>query len=112
MLSSCFMRVLDGAVSETLYQPGAIEYCDDQGIAPRVAMHEGTTRNLQAGAYTYINDNIGLHRVGNPNRWKGAMSLHIYAPGWDTVPLFDEYVRPPPSDAGGAEFEVDGWGDF
>ena len=106
------MRVLDGAVDETSYKPEAVEFSDDIGIAPRVAQHEGTTRTLEAGAYTYINDDQGVHRVGNPNRAKGAISLHVYAPGWSTVQLFDEYVPPPPCDAGGAEIDVDGWGDF
>ena len=57
-----------------------------------------------------IDDDIGLHKVGNATRER-AMSLHIYAPGWETVQLYDETMPPEVTDAGGAAIDVDAWGD-
>ena len=100
------MLVLDGELRETLYEPRSI-IGDDA-----VAADEGHSRALAAGTYTYINDHIGLHKVGNPSSTDRAVSLHVYAPGWRTVQLYDETRRPAETDAGGAPLEVDGWGDF
>lgn len=61
------------------------------------------------GGYAYINDTQGLHKVGNASATQGAVSLHVYAPGWSTVNTYDEEV---PTDAGGAPLDYDGWGDF
>ena len=104
MPSSCFMLVLDGALTETVYESSAFIGQD------AVALNEGHSRTHSAGAYTYINDRVGLHKVENATRDR-AMSLHIYAPGWKTVQLYDEVQRPELTDASGASFEV-GWGDF
>jgi len=105
--SSCFMRVLEGELSETLYDNSAILGED------KVLAAAGAERTLEAGDYTYIDDNKGLHKVGNASGTTGAMSLHIYAPGWSTVQLYDEEVVQPPTDAGGAPLlNLDAWGDF
>ena len=104
--SSCFMRILEGTLVETLYEPSAI--IDES----RVMAAAGKRTHLGAGGYKYINDHQGVHKVGNESTSEGAMSLHIYAPGWKVVGLYDEYVEPPASDAGGAELNMDAWGDF
>ena len=103
--SSCFMRILEGELTETLYPPDAI-------IGPdTVAAHEGHSRKLSAGGYTYIDDSYGLHKVGNASRAR-AISLHVYAPGWKTVQLYDETERPEATDASGAPLEALCFGDF
>ena len=98
------MLVLDGALTETVYASNAI-------IGPdSVAMDGGMATVHHAGAYTYIDDDIGLHKVGNATRER-AMTLHIYAPGWETVQLYDETMPPEVTDAGGVAIDVDAWGD-
>ena len=100
--SSCFMRILEGELTETLYTPDSI-------IAPdAVAASEGHSRTLPAGAYTYIDDSFGLHKVGNSSK-SPAISLHVYAPGWKTVQLYDEAER---TDASGAALDALTFGDF
>jgi len=103
--SNCFMLVLEGELEETLYPPDA--RLSDGGVSHRGRVERrGSTRALRAGQAGYINDAIGLHKVGNACASQRAISLHVYAPGWSAPPLFDEV------DAGGAPFDVDGWGDF
>ena len=60
----------------------------------------GTTRVHGVGTLMYINDSVGLHKVGNPTGGR-SVSLHIYAPGWKQCPVFEEVL--PEVDAGGAE---------
>jgi len=97
--SNCFMAILEGELYETLY--GVEEVDGDRVIG------EGRKVVLRAGASHYINDDFGVHKVGNssPN---GAVSLHVYAPGWNAVQIFAEE----PVDASGAPINTDGWGDF
>ena len=69
----------------------------------------GKTRLHGAGALAYINDSVGLHKVANTSGSR-AVSLHVYAPGWQRPPLYDEIL--PEVDAGGAEIDACAWGDF
>jgi len=39
-----------------------------------------------------------------------AVSLHVYAPGWQRPPFYEEIL--PEVDAGGAEIDACAWGDF
>jgi predicted metal-dependent enzyme (double-stranded beta helix superfamily) len=103
--SNCFMRVLEGTLVETLYEPSAI-HADCGSVATIL----GQPRMMAEGSYTYINDAMGVHKVGNASSTEGAISLHVYAPGWSTVQIYDEPA--PPVDASGAPLEMDGWGDF
>lgn len=101
--SNCFMRILEGELCETFYESRHVLGSD------RVAADGGAERMLPAGAYAYINDEIGVHKVGNASGTERAVSLHVYAPGWKTVQLYDEVE---PADAGGAALNLDAWGDF
>lgn len=97
--SNCFMLVLEGELTETTWADADI---DREG--GRVTGH-GSARRLAAGARAYINDELGVHKVGNL-AGQPAVSLHVYAPIWKSSPMFDE-----PTDAAGAPFDA-GWGDF
>lgn len=98
--SNCFLTVLHGQLSETIYEHHQIRADAVLGI--------GQTRALNAGVTGYINDDVGVHKVGNPSNTMGAISLHVYAPGWAKVQTYVEEL----TDAGGAPIDSDSWGDF
>jgi len=105
--SNCFMRVLEGKLMETRYEQDAID-------GERVYSREGRQTLLDTGSYAYINDEQGVHKVGNASASEVAISLHVYAPGWQTVQLYEESadLREAETDASGVSFDIDGWGDF
>ena len=82
-----------------------------------VAAFDGRVTRLSPGDYTYINDSMGLHKVGNVSQTERATSLHVYAPGWKVVNTYDEVPtsvaqQDVETDASGVPLDVDGWGDF
>jgi len=96
--SNCFMLILEGELTETVFDVN--EIADD-------TVSGGQSRTLVAGSTGYINDSYGVHKVANLTD-RPAMSLHVYAPGWSAVALYDENT-----DAGGAPIDdLDAWGDF
>jgi len=96
--SNCFMLILEGELSETVYDVDEIADGTVTG---------GHSRTLAAGSTGYINDSYGVHKVANMTD-RRALSLHVYAPGWSAVALYDENT-----DAGGAPIDdLDAWGDF
>ena len=100
------MRVLDGTLKETRYDSEAL--LEDH----RVNSAAGRAHILGAGDYAYIDDNHGVHKVGNASADYGATSLHVYAPGWRTCDIFDEALATnEPIDASGAAIDVYSWGD-
>ena len=100
--SNCFMLVLDGELTETRYPPDALVE------ARAVDRDAGVHTVLRAGQTAYINDDIGVHKVANSSSSQRALSLHVYAPKWSAVPLYDEVEL----DGGGAPLDLDAWGDF
>ena len=137
--SNCFLMVLEGSLAETVYGEEAV-LPDGQSVDARlgrtriisagaVACAGATIRTrwkdvsrprphsspLPGGsAAADINDSMGIHKVANPTHAR-AVSLHVYAPGWKRAPLFEEMrfeEKFPEVDAGGAELEIDSWGDF
>ena len=97
--SNCFMAILEGQLTETRYDPADI---DDDRVTSA-----GRATALPAGSTAYINDDCGVHKVGNESATVPAVSLHIYAPGWSAVQTYAEE----PTDASGAPIDAD-WGDF
>lgn len=98
--SNCFMLILEGELTETTYDPDTIAQAAAEVRGP------GHTHQLVAGSTGYINDSYGVHKVANQTD-RRAMSLHVYAPGWSAVSLYEEAT-----DAGGAPIDIDAWGDF
>lgn len=63
----CWMRVIEGEVEERLYE-------DRDG-----AMVELSKSRYEEMDVAFVDDNIGLHSIGNPFE-RGAMTLHLYSP--------------------------------
>jgi cysteine dioxygenase len=65
----CYVKVLSGSVQETIY--------DIKGADIPVFRREAI---LNTGELFYIDDSLGIHRLGNPSKNHGAVTLHLYTP--------------------------------
>ncbi|OZJ04624.1 hypothetical protein BZG36_02062 [Bifiguratus adelaidae] len=97
--SHCVMKVLDGALTETLYEwpdccksrdnsSGVDITCPDTDVedcceAARL-MHVKKLTTLDRDDITYMHDKLGLHRITNPLVSRGSVSLHLYTPPYET----------------------------
>lgn len=99
--SHCFMKVLDGGVEESLYHwPDKTEdnnnnsknndNFNDNNNKSDCGMKLKKPREVHTEGILYINDSIGLHRIGNPNLTKKAVTMHIYSPPITECHRFDE----------------------
>ncbi|KAH8821739.1 RmlC-like cupin domain-containing protein [Xylogone sp. PMI_703] len=66
----CLMRVLQGTLRETRYE-------FPREPAPMVIKQETV---YHEGQVTYMADELGLHRISNPDPEVVAVSLHLYTP--------------------------------
>jgi cysteine dioxygenase len=66
----CYVRLIQGKLEETLYR-----IVDAQGT---LELYRNIV--ISAPAVTYMDDNLGVHRLGNPDPEVGAISLHLYTP--------------------------------
>ncbi|EAW13282.1 putative cysteine dioxygenase [Aspergillus clavatus NRRL 1] len=69
----CIMKILDGELNESVYHTPSPE--DHDGP---LKIKKNTT--YQPNEVAYISDEIGLHRVANPQKDRIAVSLHLYTP--------------------------------
>jgi len=83
--SHCFMKMLDGSLSETLYN-----WPTEEEKSSNAAMKPIRSTRLKKGSVAYINDSIGLHRVGNNSEEQPAVSLHVYSPPFQMCQIFNE----------------------
>ena len=65
----CFVRTLTGSIKEWIYN---INQNGDITLSREAVYNAGLT--------SFMSDDIGLHKIGNPNPTEGAMSLHLYVP--------------------------------
>eukprot|EP01147_Barroeca_monosierra_P003793 gene3793-8371_t len=76
--SHCFMKILDGTLTEELFAPPS-ELENAQCLEARVeASHD-------RDGVLYISDKIGTHRVSNPSHSRRAVSLHLYSPPYSVA---------------------------
>ena len=68
--ASCFMRVLEGELVETLFASDARAN----------ALVPGRVACVRAGEVVFIDDSVGLHRVANASATACSRSLHLYSP--------------------------------
>ncbi|KAF9201273.1 Cysteine dioxygenase [Podila verticillata] len=101
--SHCIMKMLDGELKETLYEwPDKVvseadhpdsglgsDNSDDEGKKP-CAMTVKRETVLHRNETTYMSDQLGLHRVANPLKTAGSLSLHLYTPPYETCKTFNE----------------------
>jgi len=80
----CFMRQLEGALTEIRYAWPEKESPEEQPL------QEIAKIKLNASEVSYINDEIGLHRMENASNTGRAVSLHLYCPPFDACKVFDK----------------------
>eukprot|EP00292_Cryptomonas_paramecium_P014079 CAMPEP_0113690342 /NCGR_PEP_ID=MMETSP0038_2-20120614/17725_1 /TAXON_ID=2898 /ORGANISM="Cryptomonas paramecium" /LENGTH=234 /DNA_ID=CAMNT_0000611631 /DNA_START=45 /DNA_END=749 /DNA_ORIENTATION=+ /assembly_acc=CAM_ASM_000170 len=74
----CFVRVLCGSLVETLYS-----------VHPEIdEIREITARVANAGSVSFMNDDLGLHKIGAENNACGAVSLHLYTPPFSSCKVW------------------------
>lgn len=66
----CFVKVLDGQIKETRY---AID--EKEGVLNVISDVVAKKNDV-----TYMDNLIGLHKIGNPDSHIGAITLHLYTP--------------------------------
>ena len=79
----CWMQVLQGQVNECRYEyPAATTTSSSSLGAVAGADHLQciADETFVEGQVAYINDSIGLHKVGNPSMDVPAITLHLYSP--------------------------------
>lgn len=76
----CWMAVLDGEVSETLFTLRG---------APQTAPSAGAVRSFRRGAVAFIVDEMGWHRI-EPARGRSAVTMHLYSRPIRTCSIYDE----------------------
>ncbi|XP_078482905.1 cysteine dioxygenase type 1-like isoform X1 [Ciona intestinalis] len=76
----CFMKVLQGDLTETKFE------WPENDQAPMIPCGN---EYVQRDEVAYINDSIGLHRVGNSSE-SPACSLHLYSPPFQDCQTFDQ----------------------
>lgn len=91
--SHCWMKIVDGALSENLYDWPGQENATSQSEIKKMAPRKVT--EYYKNQVAYINDSIGLHRIENNSHTKRACSLHLYSPPFDMCRSFDERTGKP-----------------
>ncbi|KAI8605379.1 cysteine dioxygenase [Dissophora ornata] len=88
----CIMKILDGELKETLYDwPEKVINESDHPDSGRVSpMNVKKETILGRDACAYMSDQLGLHRVSNPLKTTGSLSLHLYTPPYETCKTFNE----------------------
>ncbi len=81
----CWMAVLEGEVSETLFHVPAAALASAPGAAP---MKKGNSRVCPQGQVAFITDEIALHEIASAGG-KPAVSLHLYSRPFSSCQVFD-----------------------
>eukprot|EP01100_Stratorugosa_tubuloviscum_P012284 TRINITY_DN577_c2_g1_i1.p1 TRINITY_DN577_c2_g1~~TRINITY_DN577_c2_g1_i1.p1 ORF type:complete len:799 (+),score=301.21 TRINITY_DN577_c2_g1_i1:98-2494(+) len=79
--SSCWVKMLHGELVETKYSIVSTD------ISPNGLKIDSTTR-VSKNQVTYIDDTLGIHKMGNQNANSPAISLHVYSPPYSSCNVF------------------------
>jgi len=82
MESSCWVKVLDGQIQETIY-----DYPDSSDTGNPLRLNTEAIYSPEQA--TYIDDSYGVHKMGNPSMETPCVSLHIYSPPFSACNIFD-----------------------
>ena len=73
----CWVHIVDGKITETLYESNS-------------AINIMNKRTISRGAFTYLTDDIGFHKLEN-NTNDITMSLHLYANPIEKCEVYDKH---------------------
>ncbi|TGO37293.1 hypothetical protein BHYA_0101g00430 [Botrytis hyacinthi] len=82
----CLMKVLSGTLSETQYTFPSTSTSTSSTPSPSAPQASNTpptiikTTTYTTNQVTYMSDDLGLHRISNPDPENVAVSLHLYTP--------------------------------
>lgn len=76
--SSCWVKVLEGELTEELYD-----------VVDNKPVFKGSSTLLQ-DSVAYIDDTLGVHRMGNASLETHTITLHCYAPPYSQCHCYDE----------------------
>ena len=62
----CYIKVVSGSIAESIYD--------------RFTLNKVQDSVASTGDVCYMDDNIGLHKIGNPSARNSAITLHLYTP--------------------------------
>lgn len=86
----CVMKILKGTLKETLYSWPDQEKVEHGQVSPPQVRRETRYGKDQV---TYMSDELGLHKISNPDPNNFAVSLHLYTPPYAALhgcSIFDE----------------------
>lgn len=86
----CVMKILKGSLKETLYSWPDQEKVEHGQVSPPQETKQTIYSENQV---TYMSDELGLHKISNPDPDNFAISLHLYTPPHAAVhgfSIFDE----------------------
>lgn len=78
----CFIKTLAGCIKETRYE---VKHSLD-------SIERKATRFYNEGQVSFMDDTIGLHKIGNPCNSTGAISLHLYTPPFNACKV-DSHLK-------------------
>jgi len=73
----CIMKVLHGSLKETLYD---LPKGEDMHGKPKAPLCPKKETIYHENEVTYMSDNLGVHKISNPDPYGYAISLHLYTP--------------------------------
>ncbi|ESZ99328.1 putative Cysteine dioxygenase [Sclerotinia borealis F-4128] len=84
----CLMKILSGSLSETQYTFPSTSTSTSPSTSPYRSQPESLSTPpsiIKSTTYTtnqvtYMTDDLGLHKISNPDPKKVAVSLHLYTP--------------------------------
>lgn len=74
----CFIKTISGCIKETRYV--AVESNDE--------IQQSGTKFYCEGQVSYMTDELGLHKISNPNHNVGAVTLHLYTPPFNSCKVW------------------------
>lgn len=75
----CYVKVLSGSLKETRYTI--------DNVNKEIKFNCELISN--PGTVTFMNDDIGLHKISNPSSDIGAVSLHLYTPPFQSCKVWE-----------------------
>lgn len=76
----CFIKTLRGCIRETRYR--VIPESDE--------IRKSQVKFFNEGQVSFMHDSIGLHKIGNPCKDTGSVTLHLYTPPFKSCRVWSE----------------------